>query len=274
MFLPGRGDAYEKWLEALEQWHQEGWTVTSLDWRGQALSGRFGLDSTTGHVEDFAAWVHDLAAFWSEWVRQTSGPHVLVGHSMGGHLALRATAEKRVSPDALVLSAPMLGLHPGTLPSALLHAVSRVIVRMGDPRRPAWKHSEKPELLPKARIRLLTHDQARYDDEQWWHAQRPLLAMGPASWGWIERALASIRLLETKGMLEGVDVPTLILATRADGLVSWPAVQRAAKRLKKGEVVAWGSEARHEILREVDSVRDKAFQAIREFLDRNAPAIE
>jgi lysophospholipase len=109
LFMPGRGDIYEKYLESLDDWQRCGWHVTALDWRGQGGSGRLGLDDTTGHIGDFTQWVNDLSAFWREWVRPVGGPHVLVAHSMGGHLALRAVVERKLTPDALILSAPMLG---------------------------------------------------------------------------------------------------------------------------------------------------------------------
>lgn len=270
--MPGRGDAYEKWLESLAAWHAEGWQVTSADWRGQGGSGRLGRDADTGHVPDFALWVDDYAALWADWAATTPGPHVAVAHSMGGQVVLRAVAEGRVRPDALVLSAPMLGLHPAWAPSAALHALARGIVRLGDPRRPAWQGSERPELVRKARGHLLTHDESRYADEEWWRRERPAIAMGAASWGWIERALASIRGLERRGVLEAVDVPVLLLGTSVDGLVSWPAIRRAARRLPRGELVAFGAECRHEILREIDPVRTLALARIRDFLNREAPA--
>src|SRR6218665_336095 len=45
LFLPGRGDSYEKYLETLDRWHAQGWRVTAVDWRGQAGSGRLGMDA-------------------------------------------------------------------------------------------------------------------------------------------------------------------------------------------------------------------------------------
>ncbi|WP_072674066.1 alpha/beta fold hydrolase [Erythrobacter sanguineus] len=272
LFFPGRGDHYEKYLETLEQWHRAGWRVTAADWRGQAGSGRLGKDAVTGHVEDFSIWINDLGAFWNSWVAETPGPHVLAGHSMGGHLLMRALVERRVSPDAVVLSAPMLGVNGPPLPLPLLHAAARLMNVVGDPARQAWKWSEKPGEMPAARAALLTHDAERYADEQWWRDHRPELVMGPASWRWVERAYASARRLERAGALESVDVPVLILSTSADKLVSHPANLRAARRLTKGEMVAFGPEAHHEILREVDAVRDRAMMAITEFLDRVAPA--
>lgn len=272
LFLPGRGDAYEKYLETLAYWHARGWRVTALDWRGQAGSGRLGADPYTGHVADFSVWTADLAAFWAEWTGEGPGPCVLAGHSMGGHLVLRATAEGRVDPAALVLSAPMLGLAGQVLPPGLLHAVARLMTRMGDPSRPAWKWSEKPGTLPADRIRLLTHDEPRYADEVWWREARPELVMGTGSWGWVERAYASMRELERPGRLEAVATPVFIAATTADALVSFRAIARAARRLPHCELMRFGPEARHELLREVDAVRDPLLAAIDAFLDRVAPA--
>ena len=271
LFLPGRADFYEKYLETLDQWHRAGWRVTASDWRGQAGSGRLGKDAVTGHVADFGIWVDDLASLWERWVTETPGPHVLAAHSMGGHLVLRALVDGRVRPDAVVLSAPMTGVASPPLPLAMLHRVAQAMCRIGDPTRQAWKWSEKPGELPAARAHLLTHDPVRYADEQWWRDHRPQLVMGPASWRWVERAYASWRMLEAPGALEAVDVPVLFLSTSADKLVSHPANLRAAARLPKGEMVAFGPEAHHEVLREEDAVRDRVMAAIAGFLDRTVP---
>ena len=270
--MPGRGDHYEKYLETLEQWHRAGWRVTAMDWRGQAGSGRLGKDAVTGHIEDFSIWVEDLAYIWRAWVQETPGPHILAAHSMGGHIAMRALVEHRFAPDAAVLCAPMLGFQTPPLPLALLHGVAGLMCRIGDPTRPAWKWSEKPGAVPEGRESLLTHDRDRYMDELWWRDARPELVMGPASWRWVERAYASMRVLEQPGAIEAVTTPVLILSTVNDKLVGHRTNVRAADRLPNGELVKFGLEAHHEILREVDPVRDQAMQAVARFLDRVAPA--
>ena len=272
LFLPGRGDFYEKYLETLEEWHRAGWRVTAADWRGQAGSGRLGDDAITGHVGDFTDWVDDLANLWRDWSAQTPGPHVLAAHSMGGHIVMRALVDGAVSPDAVVLSAPMLGMSGPPLPLPLLHGVAKVMTKVGEPTRPAWKWSEKPGEIPARRRDLLTHDGERYADELWWREKRPELVMGPGSWGWVERAYASTRAIEASGAMEGIDVPVLIVSTANDKLVSHAAAKRAAERLPRGELVEFGAEAHHEIFREVPAVRNRALGAVTEFLDRVAPA--
>lgn len=273
LFLPGRGDFYEKYLESLDYWHNEGWHVTALDWRGQAGSGRLSAHPDLGHISDFSVWVDDLAAFWTQWVKQTPGPHVIIGHSMGGHLVLRSVAEKKINPVAVVLSAPMLGfLTPG--PNRVLHKVAQAMCRIGDPERAAWKISEKPGTTLAARNTLLTHDEARYADEAHWKAARPYLGMGPGTWRWVERAYASMVALDAPGLLESVELPVLLLSARYDGLVSARAIEAAAHRLPRAQLNVWGREARHELLREVDAVRDKVVRTIDNFLDRLAPQME
>lgn len=272
LFLPGRGDCYEKYLEALEEWQLAGWRVGSIDWRWQAGSGRAGLEDDVGHVDDFGRWVADLVAFWTDWRRETPGPHVIIGHSMGGHLVLRGLAEGGIDPAAAVLVAPMLGLHGLGLPTGVLLAVARTMCRLGDPRRAAWANSEKPRFDAAMRMKLLTHDAGRYGDDTFWREARPELAMGPGSWGWVRAALESIAGLERPGVLERVTVPVLLLGTRRDGLVRYGAIARAAARLPRGELLTFGAEAAHEILREADPVRARALAAISGFLDRCAPA--
>jgi lysophospholipase len=271
LFLPGRGDPYEKYLETLQHWHMQGWHVSAADWRGQGGSGRLGRDALTGHIDDFATWVDDLAALWTAWRAARDGPFVVAAHSMGGHLALRAAAEKRIDPDTMVLTAPMLGL-ARRAPLRVVQRAARLMGTVRDPRRPAWRWSEQPGSRRGMRADLLTHDAERYADELWWRQQRPELAIGPGSWGWVERACESMRLLRRQGVLEQVAVPVLILATTHDALVGYPAIRRAARRLPKGELVRFGEEARHEILREVDPVRDEALRRIERFLDRAVPA--
>ena len=121
-------------------------------------------------------------------------------------------------------------------------------------------------------MELLTHDARRYAQEIAWRTQRPFLQLGPASWGWMQAALASIAVLARKGMVENVAHPVLILATSADKLVSHRAILATADRLPDCNLVVFGAQARHEILREEDATRNAALAAIDRFIARHLPA--
>ena len=271
LFQGGRGDLFEKYIEAFHHWHAAGWGVTSFDWRGQGGSGRLSANPGVGHASDFAPWIDDLAAFVEQWRAREPGPHVIVAHSMGGHLLMRALAEKRVAPDAAVLVAPMIGLRSESFGPRIAARIARLMVRLGEPARPAWKHNERPAAFA-SRQALLTHSDDRYADELWWKEQDPSLALGPPSWAWLATAYESAAKLESPGLLEAVTTPVLILVADADRLVDPAAARRAAARLPNARLVRFGPESRHEILREADAVRLKALAEIDAFLGEKAPA--
>jgi lysophospholipase len=270
LFMPGRGDIYEKYLETLVHWQAQGWNVTSADWRGQGGSGRLSEHQYVGHITDFSHWIDDISGLWADWAASRPGPHIVVGHSMGGHLIARAIQEKRIDPAAAVLSAPMLGLKGLGLPMSFGHFVTRMMRNMGKPERPAWKVSEKPASPLAIRQTLLTHDNDRYADELWWWGERPELVMGPASWHWVERAYDSNIRLNAPGKWEAIRIPMLLIGTSADQLVDNKATLAAAARIPGAELLAFGREARHEVLREADPIRDKVLQTIDDFLARKA----
>lgn len=269
LFQAGRGDLFEKYLEVFHHWHAGGWTIGSFDWRGQGGSGRCGPHAHCGHIDRFEAFDADLAAYWTEWSARTPGPHVLIGHSMGGFLALKALATGMVDPQAAVLVAPMLGLK-GPVPPALSERLARAMARLGDPARPAWKGNERPATT-ETRAGLLTHDADRYADEIWWQQADPRLMTGPPSWAWVAGAFAGTRALGTDPRLGAIGTPLLALIADADGLVDARAAHRVIAGVPGAEVVRFGDEAAHELLREADPVRDRAIAAIDAFLDARAP---
>lgn len=91
--------------------------------------------------------------------------------------------------------------------------------------------------------------------------------MGGPSWGWIVAALRSILLLRSPGFLESITSPVLFVATSADQLVEFSAIKQAAARISSSRLEVLGREARHELLREEDSVRDRILELIDRFLD-------
>lgn len=270
LVLGGRGDMIEKYLEVMHHWAERGWAVTSFDWRGQGGSGRLTDDPLTGHIGDFGQWIADLNGFAADWRAAGAGPTAIVAHSMGGHLLLRALADGMVSPDAAVAVAPMLGLHTTPMPRWLAVALARLMCRLGFADRQAWTQNETSERQRALRQKRLTHDPDRYADELWWRDHSRDVALGPPSWRWISQALGSTYALEATGGLKRIAIPMLVLATRADRLVSTAAIERMVRQLPDARLHIYGREAAHELLRELDPVRLDALARIDAFLDEVA----
>ena len=269
LFQTGRADMIEKYGDAIDAFRAQGWDVTAFDWRGQGGSGRLTRDGT-GHIDRLDRLAEDLAAFYGEWVRPGEGPHVVVGHSMGGFATLSALAGGGIAPDAVVLVAPMLALRSpvGQWAGARF---ARWQVGRGDPLRPAWRRLETPAAAT-ARQKRLTHDLTRFADQQAFRQARPELCLGSPSWHWVAEAFRATAALRENPALGRIETPVLMLVALADRLVDARAAARVAQRLPQGELVAFGRGCAHEILREADPVRANAFAAITAFLDRRVPA--
>lgn len=263
LFVNGRGDFIEKYLEAYRWWHARGWNVDAFDWRGQ---GRSHGDIAGGNVLSFDPLVEDLAALIADWREGSPGPHAAVAHSMGGHLLLRALAEREVSLDAAVLVAPMIGVNSAPLSPSLAPLITDFMCLFGWRDMPLAKASEPG---PGARRqRVLTGSPERYADEAWWWEQEPGLNLGVPSWGWMRAAYRSSAAF-TSAKLARVKLPLLLIGTERDRLVTASAIRRAAA-LIPGARLHMYADARHEILRDVDSVRLDALARIDAFLDEHA----
>ncbi|WP_331012517.1 alpha/beta hydrolase [Sphingomonas sp.] len=262
LFQTGRADFAEKYLETLAHWHARGWNVAGFDWRGQG-----GSQQPAGEIPDLATMLSDLRDFVRAWRGQGSGPHVAIGHSMGGHLLLRMMVEDSGAIDAAVLVAPMLALNSRPLPSWIASRIARLACAIGQGHRAVWNTGAGAA----GRQARLTGDADRYSDELYWMARNPGFAVQPPRWDWLAEAYAANARLARRGVLERIAVPILLIGATQDRLVDADAIRSAAARLPQAEIMM-RADAAHELLREVDPVRNAVLARIDGFLDAFGPA--
>ncbi|WP_243455690.1 alpha/beta hydrolase [Sphingosinicella sp. BN140058] len=265
LFAGGRGDFIEKYLEAQHHWHAAGWSVTAFDWRSQGGSRG---DIVGGHLESMDPLVDDLAALIADWRADHPGPHVVVAHSMGGHILARTLAERRPEINAAVLIAPMMMVNSEPLPPWAAAWTARLFNIAGFGRAPIWRSPTASAKAGARRRTYLTSSPERFDDELWWWEREPGYNLGPPSWGWLLAAMRSSAAL-TLEALRRIDSPCLFVATERDRLVSAAAIRRAAEAIPNAELLML-QDSGHEILRESDPVRLRALAAIDAFLARHA----
>jgi lysophospholipase len=262
MFVNGRGDFIEKYLETYAHFQSLGWDVTTFDWRGQGGSQGPGEEKAW---RGFDILVDDLEALLADWQASRPGPHVVLGHSMGGHLLLRTLIDRKPALDAVILTAPMLEVNSAPIPIRIAPDIADTMYWLGLGRTPMWK--TPPAMLEPGgrRNRNLTGSQERYEDELYWWGVEPGYNLGPPSFGWMRAAFRSRAETFTPAKLGAVHLPILIVAAEKDRLVSAAAIREAAALLPNAELEMM-PDARHEILRDADEVRDRALARIDDFL--------
>lgn len=264
LFLGGRGDFFEKYLEAFGHWRECGWNVDAFDWRGHGGSPRLTADPLIGHSGSFARLVADLADVAAAWRDRTAGPHVVMGHSMGGHLLLRALVERKVVPDAAVLLSPMIRIRT-PLGVRLSEAIASWQVRRGNGARGPWKESASAANQIDS-MSMMTGDLERYLDEQFWLDENPAFRLGPPSWSWLAEAFSSSRMLRANPEVGSLHIPLLLMVADRDRLTHSGAALRLIGQLPNVTLCRFGKGVAHELLREREPVRSAAMAAIDDFL--------
>lgn len=263
--LQGRREFIEKYYETIADLLDRGYAVYALDWRGQGLSDRPLANRQKGHVEKFDLYLEDMALFMNDFVRPTApGPLYLLGHSMGGHCAIRYLHDHPGVFAKAVLSAPMIDIQLGAL-APVTQLIVRTMIHLGRQDHYALSQTDYGEGNRAREALLLSSDPARLQVEIRHCEKNPDLALGGVTYGWLNQAFRSIALLRQPGYAESIETPVLIETGGADRVVSNTAQAAFARRLPHSQrhVI---TNARHEILMEQDVYRNDFWRTFDEFL--------
>lgn len=260
----GRTEFHEKYAETIADLTARGFEVWSMDWRGQGASDRALKNPHKGHIDTFERYLGDLGWFFDTVIGPGDGETVLMAHSMGGHITMRAVLEGIVKPDRFILSAPMVDLPMQGISRSAIAALAGVIAGIGlgglyvigtddyDPDR--VKFDGNP----------LTGDPARFDAIHAAIAANPATAIGGPTFGWLNAAFQSIRVLDGLSRARPRTCPILLFTALADTVVSVPAQTAISAALPDCEQVRITG-ARHEILHETDAIRQQFWTAFDRF---------
>ncbi|TWU07991.1 alpha/beta fold hydrolase [Stieleria varia] len=236
VLLHGLGDHSDRFAQMASVLVKSGWAVLGMDLPGHGRSpGRRGdakYRDLLGHV---AAARHQMA------VRFPAAAQVILGHSMGGNLAMNYVIrceqlDRRDTPplEGIVLCSPML-LPPDPPPRPHVFAAWLTGHLL-----PWWKIRRRPE------VELLTSD-AR-------HAVT--IEQDEVMHGEVTLRLATQLLAQGRFALDNanqVNVPTLICYGDDDQLIDKAACRHAAMRIGSGVTVQCWPDQRHDLLHDTQA---------------------
>ena len=261
LFSPGRTEFIEKYLETVGEFIERGFNVLIFDPRGQGLSDRLVADRLKSYIEDFQVYADDFGYIAEEFKPLLPKPHIAVGHSMGGSIVLQSVISGTINPDAVICSAPMLGLFD--LDTPIIRVIISTLSRLGLAKQNLPFRPQRDGLPVPFSQNKLTSDKERYRVWASYFQSTPRMRLGPPTFGWIRAALASIAFLQRNA--DKLRVPSLIIAAGADPIVDPKSVEKFAKNAKGQYAVIPG--ALHELFLEKDDYRTQIFELIDGFLE-------
>ncbi|RST84843.1 alpha/beta hydrolase [Aquibium carbonis] len=265
VILQGRNECIEKYYETIGDLSRRGLGVAIMDWRGQGGSDRLIRDREKGFVRSYDDYVADLDQFFEEIILPDCvGPFYVLGHSMGGLIALLAAPRLVNRVRRMVLSTPLLAFERQPLSMPALHRLSTLLcgVGLGSTYLGGGPRARKPTLFAG---NTLTSDYARFTRNSAIYLRHPELALGGPTAAWIRASCAAAATVMDIDHRARIQVPTLIFAAGADEVVSNRAIEAFGSSLKSGSVLTIDG-ARHELLQEADFYREQFMAAFDAFV--------
>lgn len=239
----GLGEHSGRYGNVVDTLLPDGWAVYGLDHRGHGRSA-----GTRQHLDDYADLLADFEAFRVLVTARHPGlPVYLLGHSMGGQVALAYALDHQDDLAGLVLSAPALA--SDAVPKRLL-PVLRLLARVAPRLRPVGidgsKISRDPDVV------------AAYQND-------PLVEHGNPTLGLSARLVAQFDVLPERS--RALRLPLLLQHGTADVLTD-PAGTRLLEESAGSSdlTVRWYDGLWHEIYNEPPSARAVPLADLREWL--------
>ncbi|MGO8954963.1 MAG: alpha/beta fold hydrolase [Rhodomicrobium sp.] len=266
----GQTEFIEKYFETITDLRRRGFAVATMDWRGQGGSSRLLKNPAKGHAETFAHHDADVSKFMTGIVLpDCPPPFYCLAHSMGAHLVLRLMRTKVCWWDRVVLTSPMIGFAGSDAKNSAICAGAEAATFLGfsDSFVPGWKN-HAPEANP-FEGNLLTSDRLRFERAREAVQAAPHLGIGAPTIGWVAAACSSISTIKSDAFMASVKVPILIVAAGNDRIVSTPALERFASRIKNCTRIVLAG-AKHEVLQERDQLREQFWAAFDAYIPGSA----
>lgn len=264
LVVQGRAEFIERYSETIAELRRRGFHVLAFDWRGQGGSQRFTRRPRRGHVGRLAQYEQDLAFVVDQMRERLPGPYFALAHSMGAALCLDAARRGALPVERLVALAPMLGIALIRRPLAA-RCLASSLYWLGFGKAFVPGGGETAIGTKPFKDNRLTGDPQRYARNSALSAAAADLAIGDPSIGWIHAAFQLMERLAAPSAALEVRVPTLVIAAGSDPVVSTPAIERFAARLKTGPALVLAG-SRHEILMERDEIRTRFWGAFDAFI--------
>lgn len=263
---PGRTEFIEKYFEVVRELQERGFAVMCIDWRGQGLSGRELPNGLKGHFTSFDDPVNDLAGAIKLAGDRLPRPHLLLAHSMGGAISLRAMQFRRVEFDAALFCAPMWAIaNLGGF--AKRYAKFVTSVGGGGSFAPGVEKRWKVESFKRNPV---THDKGRHARCQSLLAEEPRLAIAGPTLGWVAAAAETTDGFLTPSALAHLRLPVVVLSAEQELFVDNRRHEAIVEMLPNAKLVTIAG-AKHEIMMETDEVRAQMWSAFDELADQAAP---
>jgi lysophospholipase len=255
LFMGGRTEWIEKYDYVAEDLSQAGFNVLAIDHRGQGIS-----QGKRGHIVSYREYAEDVAEVLRV-VLPKGASYGVLGHSMGGLIALYAMIKGCIKPQALVMSSPLLGMPDKPVPILVAKPLTKWLSRLGLGGLGSGAAAFDGQSFAQ---NILTHDPAKFARL----ALRPYPVPSP-TFSWVNATFAALNDVFAPSAVENLKTPILLLQAQEELVVDARAAKDWAAKVKSfaGSDIQYQEipGAFHEILSETPEIYGNVIQQMKTF---------
>jgi len=263
VLVHGYNESTLKNAELIHDLIAAGYNVYSFDLRGMGESGRMLANPQIGHVASFDDYAEDLKTFVGTIVKPVeTGDLFLIGHSTGGLASALLLEQHDHLFNAVAWSAPLFRVQSRGIPYWLAFSSIWAAVKLGYGEHYVLFFGDYDAKNDHPEKSDVTHSLVRAQNASLLYKQMPQLRIAGTSNSWVYNA-ANFGVAAIAAAAK-VQTPILLIQAGADVVVSNEAQQAFCEKAPHCRLII-AAEAKHEVLNEVDPIRDAALKQILDF---------
>jgi lysophospholipase len=270
---PGRCESYLKYKETAFELYLSGYSIFIVDHRGQGLSGRMLTNVFKGYVKNFDDYADDLYQFITKIVAPNSGNTLpyLLAHSMGCAITLRMLQLYPNVVQKAALLSPMIAINTGPLPHFFATGLVNLLENLNQllSKEPWYFVGQSNYKAKLFRNNPLTHCENRYQAFVDLYQTNNAIQLGGVTIKWLHEAFKARKAIFSN--LDKITTPLTLFQGSEDIVVDNKKQNDFCRLLHalSPELIAPTpiiiEGAHHELLFEIDPLREKTLSQILQF---------
>jgi len=265
--VPGRAEFLEKYEEVSQEFAHRGFEFWIMDLRGQGGSQRVLGDPLKGYIDSIDTYVHDLS-FFAQNVIPTSGLQtLLLSHSTGGLICMKALVDKTLAPDMAIFLSPFFALAGSTPMKFAARALTKMYMGLGLGQAYLPGQNSYDPLAAWTDNCAITSDPHRYERFTDTLRTHKHLRLGGVTAGWMSACLdAQSKIRDFANSRSDRPSLRMLALFGAEDRIVDAMFSRCLMQTLGGTAPDPILQARHELLQEKDNVRTIVWDYVDHFI--------
>lgn len=263
LIVHGFSEFADKYNELIFVLLKNGYSIYIPELRGHGRSQRFVNEPGKVDVSDFDDYIRDLHILFKTVIELQDGQNYILGHSMGGSIAIRYIEKYPNDFGKAILSSPMIRMQTDNVPFGVTMLWAGLKKLLGKGTDYVIGHGD---FNPEDNFNHSScKSRSRYEYIMEMRKSDILYQTWSADYRWLYAACKNSVSISKSRNIDHISIPVLLFAAGEDRLVNVAKIEKFYKKLKCAQYHYFAN-ARHEIFNSTEADRVCFYEQLLKFI--------